>query len=82
MTAIFNIENHPFTDDFFVYFDSNHDGLVDFYEMVIAMNTIEKGTFEEKCNFAFAMYDLTESNVLDTQGIREVLRRSYVTQIV
>ena len=49
MTAIFNIEAHPFTDDFFLFFDSNRDGLVDFYEMVVGMNIIEKGSFEEKC---------------------------------
>ena len=82
MTAIFNIEGHPFTDDFFLFFDSNRDGLVDFYEMVIGMNTIEKGSFEEKCQFAFTMYDLSEADILDTLSIREVLRRSYVTQIV
>jgi Ca2+-binding EF-hand superfamily protein len=82
MTAIFNIEGHPFSDDFFLFFDSNRDGLVDFYEMVIGMNTIEKGSFEEKCQFAFTMYDLSEADVLDTLSIREVLRRSYVTQIV
>ena len=79
MTSIFNIEAHPFTDDFFLFFDSNRDGLVDFYEMVIGMNIIEKGTFEEKCQFAFTMYDLSEAEVLDTVSIREVLRRSYVT---
>jgi hypothetical protein len=28
------------------------------------------------------MYDLSEADVLDTLSIREVLRRSYVTQIV
>ena len=38
MTAIFNIEGHPFADDFFLYFDTNLDGLVDFYEMVKGMN--------------------------------------------
>ena len=82
MTAIFNIEGHPFADDFFLFFDTNQDGLVDFYEMVIGMNTVEKGSFEEKCRFAFTMYDLTESDLLDTMSIREVLRRSYVNQIV
>ena len=79
MTAIFNIDSHPFTDDFFLYFDSNRDGLVDFYEMVVGMNIIEKGSFEEKCQFAFTMYDLSEAEVLDTVSIREVLRRSYVS---
>lgn len=78
MTAIFNIEGHPFADDFFLFFDSNHDGLVDFYEMVVGMNAVEKGNFDEKCRFCFAMYDLTEANVLDTNTIREVLKKSYV----
>jgi Ca2+-binding EF-hand superfamily protein len=79
MTAIFNIEGHPFADDFFLFFDTNRDGLVDFYEMVVGMNIIENGAFEDKCKFAFTMYDLTESDVLDTLSIREVLRKSYVT---
>lgn len=82
MTAIFNIEGHPFADDFFLFFDTNRDGLVDFYEMVIGMNIVERGTFEEKCKFAFAMYDMAEAEVLDTQIIREVLRKSFVNQIV
>jgi Ca2+-binding EF-hand superfamily protein len=82
MTSIFNIEGHPFADDFFLFFDTNRDGLVDFYEMVVGMSTVEKGTFEDKCKFTFSMYDLSESGSLDTQLIREVLRRSYVSQIV
>ena len=82
MTAIFSIEGHPFADDFFLFFDTNRDGLVDFYEMVIGMNIIEKGTFEDKCKFAFTMYDLAEAGSLDTMTIREVLRKTYVNQIV
>jgi len=50
--------------------------------MVVGMNIIERGTFEEKCQFAFAMYDVTEAESLNTLTIREVLRKSYVTQIV
>lgn len=82
MTAIFNIDGHPFADDYFLFFDSNRDGLVDFYEMVVGMNIIERGTFEEKCKLCFAMYDLSEAEQLDTITIREVLRKTYVNQIV
>jgi hypothetical protein len=46
--------------------------------MVVGMNAVEKGNFDEKCRFCFAMYDLTEANVLDTNTIREVLKKSYV----
>ena len=31
VTAVFNIEGHPFADDFFLFFDTNRDGLVDFF---------------------------------------------------
>ena len=82
MTAIFNMEGHPFADDFFLFFDTNRDGLVDFYEMIVGMNIVERGTFEEKCKFVFAMYDLAEAETLDTQTIREVLRKAFVNQIV
>lgn len=78
MTAIFNIEGHPFSDDFFLFFDTNRDGLVDFYEMVVGMNIVERGTFEEKCKFCFAVYDLSEAELLDTITCREVLRKSFV----
>lgn len=82
VTAIFNIEGHPFADDLFLFFDSGRDGLVDFYETVVAMNVIENGTFEDKCRYAFAMYDLTEAGALDTFTVREVLRKTFVNQIV
>jgi Ca2+-binding EF-hand superfamily protein len=49
LSAIFNIENHPFTDDYFLFFDKNHDNLIDFYEMVTSLDIIEKGSFDEKC---------------------------------
>lgn len=49
VTAVFNIEGHPFADDFFLFFDTNQDGLVDFYEMIVGMNVLERGSFEDKC---------------------------------
>ncbi len=78
LTAIFNIENHPFAEDFFLFFDTNRDGLVDFYEVVIGLDTIEKGTCEEKAKFCFAMYDILENGVLDIFTLREVLKKAFV----
>lgn len=78
LTAIFNIDGHPFADDLFLFFDTNRDGLVDFYEMVCGMNIIENGSFDDKCKYTFAMYDLSEAEQLDTLTIREVLRKTYV----
>ena len=79
---MFNIEKHPFTEDFFLFFDTNHDGLIDFYEVVIGLDTIEKGSFDEKAKFCFAMYDILENGVLDIFTLREVLKKAYVNQII
>jgi Ca2+-binding EF-hand superfamily protein len=46
LASLFNIENHPFTEDFFLFFDKNHDNLIDFYEMVTGLDIVEKGTFD------------------------------------
>ena len=52
-----NIENHPFMNDIFIYFDKNQDGLVDFEEFVIGLDIVERGTFPEKCRYCFEIYD-------------------------
>ena len=51
---------------------------MDFYEVVLGLDTIEKGNFEEKSKFCFAMYDILENGVLDIFTLREVLKKSYV----
>jgi len=52
--------------------------LVDFYEVVLGLDTIEKGSFEEKSKFCFAMYDILENGVLDIFTLREVLKKAFV----
>ncbi len=75
---MFNIENHPFAVDFFHFFDSHRDGLIDFYELVVGLDTIEKGDFDEKSRFTFSMFDILEVGVLDIFTLREVLKKSFV----
>lgn len=82
LSAIFNIENHPFSEDFFFFFDINKDGLVDFYELVTGLDLIEKGSFDDKAKFCFTMYDILENGALDIYTLREVLKKSYVNYIV
>lgn len=78
LTALFNITHHPFSEDFFLFFDTNRDGLIDFYEVVMGLDTIEKGDFDQKAKFCFAMYDILENGVLDIFTLREVLKKSFV----
>ena len=48
----------------------------------MGLDTIEKGNFEEKTKFCFAMYDILENGVLDIFTLREVFKKSYIEQIV
>lgn len=82
ISAVFNIENHPFAEDFFLFFDRNRDHLIDFYELVLGLDIVEKGTFEEKCRFCFSMYDILDNGCLDIYTLREVLKKSYVNSII
>ena len=46
------------------------------------MDILEKGDFESKSKFTFAMYDILENGALDIFTLREVLKKGYVNQIV
>ena len=58
---ITNIEHHPFIIDIFMFFDrETGDKTVDFFELVKSMDIVERGTFDEKTNYCFSMYDVME----------------------
>lgn len=69
--------------DIFIFFDrETNDRVIDFFELVVGMDIIERGTFDEKCKYCFAMYDVLEQSYLDLYSLREVLKKSYTTHIV
>lgn len=66
-----SVDYHPFLIDLFIFFDrESQDKAIDFYELVINLNIIDKGTLEQKCEFCFSMYDILEQNYLDLYSIR------------
>ena len=46
-------ENHLFRS-----FDCNKDGILDFFEFVQALSTLQRGTAQDKLNWIFRMYDI------------------------
>lgn len=82
LQSVFNIENHPFASDIFAYFDKDQDYLIDFGDLVRGLNIAEKGNFLQKCEYAFEIYDMLEFRHLDIFTLREVLKKSYVNQLI
>jgi len=68
---ITNVEHHPFIIDIFIFFDrETQDQTIDFFEFVKSMDIVERGTFDEKCQYCFAMYDVIEQGFLDIYSLR------------
>ena len=70
MSLLMNIENHPFMPDIFVWFDKDEDGLIDFDELVRGLDIAERGTFAEKVNYCFDVYDTFGLQLLDIYTLR------------
>ena len=74
LAFLYNIDAHPFAEKLFYYFDNNHDGIVEYYEVIKAINIIERGNFDEKVEFCFSLYDIYGLGVLETHTLREICR--------
>ena len=77
-----SIDNHPFNQDMFLFFDKNKDGLVDFNEFIVGLDIIERGSFDEKCLYCFEMYDIYGTGILDIVTLRYLLKKSYSEVII
>ena len=66
-----------------MYFDrETQDRTIDFFELVKGLDIVERGTFDEKIEYCWIMYDVMEQNYLDVFSLRQVLKKSYTQQMV
>jgi len=49
---------------------------------VKGLDIVERGTFDEKVEYCWIMYDVMEQNYLDVFSLRQVLKKSYTQQLV
>ena len=66
-----------------MFFDrETGDKTIDFFELVKSMDIVERGTFDEKTNYCFSMYDVMEQGFLDLYSLRQVLKKSFTSHII
>ena len=67
---------------FYVHFDQNQDGIIDFEEFVRGLDGLERGTLREKGEICFKLYDLFGIEILDIFTLRQLLKDNYARVIV
>jgi len=64
-------------DQFFVAFDDDHDGQIDFQEFACGLSVMHNGTLEERLELAFRAYDLDHNGVIDRLELSNILKSTF-----
>ncbi|ORY96258.1 hypothetical protein BCR43DRAFT_269943 [Syncephalastrum racemosum] len=68
------LEKNLITERIFDFFDQDHDGVINFSELVAGLSILCKGNLDEKMEYAFKGYDLDEDGFLSRDELYQMFK--------
>lgn len=68
-----------FAEYVFNIWDQNQDGSIDFKEFIVAINMSRNATLEEKCKWAFKMYDIDGNDYITKREMLCIITVSFIS---
>ena len=70
-------DTSKFSNSFFLLFDQNQDGLIEFDEFITALSVTSRGTLDEKICWTFRLYDQDNDGYVTKEEMLDIVDSIY-----